>query len=58
MIKLILNTLATGFSDEEIVFKHERNLRIYMNWDFSMFVIQGVFCMLELAGCGWFLWMK
>gem|GEM_PF-4442522 len=58
MIKFLLNTLATGFSDEEIILKHERNLRIYLNIKMSLFLWQCLFIGIELTGCPWFLWMK
>ena len=58
MIKFILNKLATGHSDEEVILKHERNLRIFWNCNMTMFVVQFVCCMLEIAGCEWITILK
>lgn len=49
----ILNKLATGDSDGEVILKHERNLRIFLNCNFSVFIIQCVCCGLEIAGYEW-----
>jgi len=48
MIKHILNKLATGFSDEEIILKHERNLRIYVNGDITYLTLN-IICALIIT---------
>jgi hypothetical protein len=54
----LIQIIAEGFFDEEIILKHERNLRAFLNCKFSLFFIQGTFIFLEIIGVKTFIGLR